>query len=128
LTVERANPEDAHRLLEKRHNLSASLSHVGTRQVRNDYALRSAGKFYLIERQAVMSGLRQAHVRVEERLDRWRCAVADQPIPQRPRKPAKQHRVNLRGSERNRNFDRKKAPKIWQAAQESGRRRGGDIG
>ena len=34
LTVEAANPDDAHRRLEKSHNLAASLSHVETRQVR----------------------------------------------------------------------------------------------
>jgi len=37
MTVEAANPDDAHRPLEKSHNLAASLSHVETRQVRNDY-------------------------------------------------------------------------------------------
>ena len=39
LTVEPANPDDAHRPLDKSHNLAASLSHVETRQVRNDYTL-----------------------------------------------------------------------------------------
>ena len=34
LTVEAANPDDAHRPLDKSHNLAASLSHVETRQVR----------------------------------------------------------------------------------------------
>ena len=37
MTVEAANPDDAHRPLEKSHHLAASLSHVETRQVRNDY-------------------------------------------------------------------------------------------
>jgi hypothetical protein len=40
LTVEPANADDAHRPLEKSHNLAASLSYVETRQVRNDYTLR----------------------------------------------------------------------------------------
>jgi transposase len=40
LTVEPASPDDAHRPLEKSHSLAASLSHVETRQVRNDYTLR----------------------------------------------------------------------------------------
>src|ERR1700674_4450973 len=39
LTVEAANADDAHRRLEKGHNLAASLSHVETRQVRPDYTL-----------------------------------------------------------------------------------------
>jgi hypothetical protein len=66
LTVEAANPDDAHRPLDKSHHLAASLSHVETRQVRNDYTLRWNGKLYQIERQAITTGLRRANVRVEE--------------------------------------------------------------
>jgi Integrase core domain len=134
LTVEAANPDDAHRPLDKSHNLAASLSHVETRQVRNDYTLRWDGKLYQIERQAVTTGLRKANLRVEQRLDgslavrhgeRYlpvhECA-ADQPKAARPEKAAKPpHRG--RGSDWDKNFDLKKAPKIWQAAQESGHRR-----
>src|SRR6266481_1201208 len=69
LTVEPANPDDAHRPLDKSHNLAASLSHMETRQVRNDYTLPWDGKLYQIERQAVVSGLRGANVRVEKRLN-----------------------------------------------------------
>jgi len=36
LTVEPANIDDAHRPLEKGHDLASSMSHVETRQVRND--------------------------------------------------------------------------------------------
>jgi hypothetical protein len=81
--------------------------------------------------------LRQAHVRVEQRLDGSLAARHGErylPVKEGARggrdetPTAKQHRVSRRGSERNRDFDRKKAPKIWQAAQESGHRRGGDIG
>ncbi len=98
LTVEPAHPDDAHRPLDKSHNLAASLSHVETRQVRPDYTLRWDGKLYQIERQAVVSGLRRANVRVEQRLDgslavrygeRYlpvkECAVADQPKARRRR-------------------------------------------
>jgi hypothetical protein len=136
LTVEAANPDDAHRRLEKSHNLAASLSHVESRQVRNDYTLRWDGKLYQIERRAVVSGLRGANVRVEQRLDgslavrygeRYlpvqECAVADKPKATRPVKLAKTPRGSGRGSDWNKNFDLKKAPKIWQAAQESGHRR-----
>jgi hypothetical protein len=49
------------------------------------------------------------------------CAVADKPKTARP--AAKTHRGG-RGSDWNKNFDLKKAPKIWQAAQGSGHRRG----
>jgi hypothetical protein len=140
LTVEAANPDDAHRPLDKSHNLAASLSHVETRQVRNDYTLRWDGKLYQIERRAVTTGLRRANVRVEQRLDgslavrhgeRYlavkECAAADKPKAARPAKAAKTHRASGRGSDWNKNFDLKKAPKIWQAAQESGHRRGEGI-
>jgi len=137
LTVEPSNPDDAHRLLDKSHNLPASLSHVETRQVRNDYTLRWDGQLYQIERQAVVSGLRRANVRVEKRLDgslsvRYgelylpvkECAVADKPNVSPPAKTAKAHHAGRRGSDWNKNFDLKKAPKVWQAAQASGHKRG----
>jgi transposase len=133
LTVEPANPDDAHRPLDKSHNLTASLSHVETRQVRNDYTLQWDGKFYQIEPRAVVSGLRRANVRVEQRLDgalavRYgekylpvtRCEAAAKKAPARaPAEPPKQRRQARRGSDWNRNFDLKKAPKIWQVTQES---------
>jgi hypothetical protein len=138
LTVEAANPDDAHRRLEKSHNLAASLSHVESRQVRNDYTLRWDGKLYQIERRAVVSGLRGANVRVEQRLDgslavrygeRYlpvsECPVVEQAKekPTRAVKPAKAHRGSRRrGSDWNKNFDFKKGPKVWQAAQASGYR------
>jgi hypothetical protein len=138
LTAEPAHPDDAHRRLDKSHNLAASLSHVETRQVRNDYTLRWDGKLYQIERQAVVSGLRGADVRVEKRLngslavrygERYlpakECAVADHHKTPRPAKPAQAHRrAGLRGSDWNRNFDLKKAPKVWQAALAPGHKRG----
>jgi len=138
LTVEPANPDDAHRPLDKSHNLAASLSRVETRQVRNDYTLRFDGELYQIDPRAVVSGLRGANVRVEQRLDgalavRYgekylpvtQCAPAEKkkaPAPA-PESTGKR-RQPQRGSDWNRNFDLKKAPKIWQAAQESGRRHG----
>ena len=138
MTVEAANPDDAHRRLEKGHNLVASLSHVETRQVRPDYTLRWDGKLYQIERQAVTTGLRGAKVRVEQRLDgslavrhgeRYlpiqECATADRPQAARPKsKPATKRRTGRRGSNWNKDFDLKKGPKVWQAAQLSGGRPG----
>ena len=138
LTVEPANADDAHRPLEKSHDLAASLSHVETRQVRNDYTLQWEGEFYQIEPRAVVSGLRRAKVRVEQRLDgalavrygekylpvtRCEVAVKKAPAPA-PAEPTGQHRQPRRGSDWNRHFDLKKAPKVWQATQESGCRRG----
>jgi hypothetical protein len=128
LTVEAANSDDAHRLLDKSHNLAASLSHVETRQVRNDYTLRWEGKLYQIGREAVVSGLRKANVRVEKRLDgslavrfgeRYlpvsRCTPAAKAITS-PVKPATPGRLpnRQRGREWGKNFDLKKGPKIWQ--------------
>lgn len=137
MTVEAANPDDAHRRLGKSHNLAASLSHVEKRQVRNDYTFPWDGKMYRIERQAVVSGLRGANVRVEQRLDgslavrfgeRYlpiqECAVAKKPEAAAVVKRAEGRRVNRRGSDWNKNFDLKKAPKMWQAAQASGTRAG----
>src|ERR1700678_2552512 len=69
LTVEPAHSDDAHRPLDKSHNLAEALSHVETRQVRNDYTIPLDADLYQIERQAVVSGLRKANVRVEKRLD-----------------------------------------------------------
>jgi biotin operon repressor len=131
MTVEPANPDDAHRRLEKGHNLVASLSHVETRQVRPDYTLRWDGKFYQIERQAVTTGLRRANVRVEQRLDgtlavrygeRYlpvqQCAVADRPKAPPPVKKPEKRRVRRRGSDWNKNLDLNKGPKLWQLMQE----------
>jgi transposase len=138
LTVEAANPDDAHRPLTKSHDLAASLSHVEHRQVRPDYTLRWVGKLYQIQRKAIRTGLRGAKVRVEKRLDgslavrhgdRYlpveECAVADQPKAARLVKPAqKKHHARQRGSDWDKNFDLKKAPPLWQAARSSGYRRG----
>ena len=140
MTVEAANPDDAHRRLEKSHNLAASLSHVETRQVRPDYTLRWDGRLYQIERQAITPGMRRADVRVEQRLDGslavrhgekylpvQECTAAEKRKAARPVKAAKPKRPSRRGSDWDKNFDLKKAPKIWQAADQSGHRRGGVI-
>jgi Integrase core domain len=129
LTVEPAHPDDAHRPLDRNHDLAASLSHVETRQVRNNYTIPLDAELYQIEREAIVSGLRKASVRVEKRLDgsiavrfreRYlpvsRCtATAKTKAPVKPatprRPPDRQH-----GSEWGKNFDLKKGPKIWQVA------------
>ena len=130
MTVEPAHPDNAHRPLDKSHNLDASLSHVETRQVRNDYTIPVDGELYQIETRAVVSGLRKADVRVEKRLDgslavrfgeRYlpvsRCIAATKtkaPPAKRttPRRPTSRQR----GSNWFRNFDLKKGPKTWQVA------------
>ena len=130
------HPDDAHRPLEKSHHLEASLSHVETRQGRNHYAFPWGGEWYRIERESVVSGLRGATVRVEARLDGSLAVrfhdrylkVGKFPAPERSAKPAKtkpvrKSRTTKPGSEWKENFDLKKGPKIWQAAQESGYRK-----
>ncbi len=137
LTVEPGHPDDAHRSLDKSHNLAASLSHVETRQVRNDYTLRFDGQLYRIERSAVVTGLRGANVRVENRLDgAMAVRYGEKYLPvktivpaEKKKSPAvKQARArrssgSKRWSDWGKNFDLKKAPKIWQAAQQSGNKR-----
>jgi transposase len=142
LTVEAANPDDAHRRLDKSHSLAASLSHVETRQVRNDYTLRFESELYQIEQQAITTGLRGANVRVEKRLDgtlavRYGekylpvklCLPAEKKVSEPPpvKPPDKRSRQPQRGSNWNQNFDLKKGPKIWQAAQGSGRKTSEDA-
>jgi hypothetical protein len=135
MTVAATNPDDAHRPLEKSHQLAASLSYVETRQVRPDYTLRWDGKLYQIERRAVVAGLRGASVRVEKRLDgslavrhggRYlpvqECAAADRPKATAPRKPAKAPKPPA-GKRWNNDVLFGKGPKIWQAIQASGHRR-----
>ena len=60
LAVAPANADDAHRPLEKHHDLAAILSHVESRQVNNDYTIRLEAKIYQIARQDVCAGLRGA--------------------------------------------------------------------
>jgi len=130
LTMTAAHPDDAHRPLDRSHCLEASLSHVETRQVRNDYTIPLDGELYQIERRAVVSRLRKVNVRVEKRLDgsiavrfgeRYlpisRCMEAAKtkapPLKHTsPRRPPR----NPQGREWGRNFDLKKGPKIWQVS------------
>lgn len=69
LVVAPDNPTDAHRPLEKEHDLAAALCVVDTRQVGNDYTIQLDGKRYQIAVGAVRAGLRGSNIRVERRLD-----------------------------------------------------------
>src|SRR5258708_470945 len=69
LAVQPADPADAHRPLDKEHDLAAILSHVEPRQVTNDYTVRYDAKVYQIDRRDIRTGMRKAWVRVEQRLD-----------------------------------------------------------
>jgi hypothetical protein len=63
--VKPANPDNAHRPLEKHHDLAAILSHVETRRVANDYTIHFESKVYQIASKDVGAGLRGSDVRVE---------------------------------------------------------------
>jgi hypothetical protein len=135
LAVEPANADDAHRPLERQHNLAAILSHVEKRQVNNDYTIQLDTKIYQIARKDVCTGLRGAYVRAEKRRDgsvavRFRdrylsiTRVLQRPkvTPAKPA-PTKPKAQPVKRSQWNKDFDFKKAPKIWQAAESSGARR-----
>ena len=132
LAVEPANADDAHKPLEKHHDLAAILSEVDSRRVNNDYTIQFETKIYQIARKDIGAGLRGATVRVEQRRD---CTVAvrfgerylnitqcDQRPPRPVTKPAKsplKPGQPARRSSWGRNFDLKDAPKIWQVANSS---------
>jgi biotin operon repressor len=104
LTVRPVVADNAHRHLGNEHSLAATLSHVETRQVANDYTLRFENKLYQMARASVCAGLRGGTVWMEKRLDgtlavRFRdryltvneClarpkAAAVQPVPVQPPK------------------------------------------
>ncbi len=69
LVVVAANPTDAHRPLDRIHDLAAALSRVEGRQIANDYTFRFQRRLYQIAKEHVRPGLRGAQVRVEARLD-----------------------------------------------------------
>jgi biotin operon repressor len=135
IAVAPANPDDAHRPLAKQHDLAAILSHVEKRRVNADYTFPLEAKTYRILRQDICTGLRGAHIRVEQRRDGSVAACFNgrhlrverceqQPkvaLPQRDQKKAL--RKPTPRSTWNQNFDLKNGPKVWQAAQQSGAKR-----
>jgi hypothetical protein len=132
IAVAPASTDDAHRPLEKQHDLAAVLSHVETRRVNNDYTIQWEAKIYQVARESICVGLRGAVVRVEKRRagslavrfrDQYlRISQCDQRPKVTPSKPAtiRPQTKLAKGSEWRKNFDLKKSPKIWQAAQGSG--------
>lgn len=69
LAVEAREPQDAHRPLEKSHDLDAILSNVESRRVKSDYTFQFEGRQYVIERADIRTGLRGADIRIEKRRD-----------------------------------------------------------
>ena len=100
----------------------------------NDYTVRLDTKIYQIARKDICTGLRGADVRVEKRRDgcvavRFRDRYLHiEECAQRPKVTSSKAPKTtatakpLKPSEWNKNFDLRKAPKIWQAAQASGAR------
>jgi len=132
LAVTPANADDAHRRLEKHHDLAATLSHVEDRRVNNNYTFPLGAKIYRIVRKDVCTGLRGAYIRLEQRRDgsvaarfrdRYltveRCEQRPKVTPAKPAKTKPQGKP-VKKSEWNKHFDLKKSPKVWQAAQGSG--------
>jgi hypothetical protein len=134
LAVMPAQADDAHRPLEKHHDLAAILSHVEKRRVNNDYTFPLDTKIYQIARQDICAGLRGAFVRVEQRRDgsvaaRFRdrylriAECAQRPKVNSAQPPqTKPQSQPVKRSEWNKDFDLKKGPKLWQAARRSGAR------
>jgi hypothetical protein len=127
LAVQPAHPDDAHRPLEKQHDLAAILSHVESRRVNNDYTIQLDTKIYQVARQDIRAGLRGAVVRIEKGRDgsvavQFRDRYLGISIcEQRPKLPAPKlvdkARPPLKPSKATawgKNFDLKKSPKIWQ--------------
>jgi len=131
-----ANRDDAHRPLEKHHDLAAILSHVEKRRVNADYTFPFGAKTYRILRQDICTGLRGAYIRVEQRRDTTvaacfqgkylrieRCEQRPKVTPPTLSEQSKKPRKPAQRSTWDKEFDLKKGPKVWQAAQASGGRR-----
>lgn len=141
LVVAPAHPADAHRALGAESELAASLCHVESREVDNDYTIRLDGKRYRILSSGMPTGLRGAIVRVERRLDaslqlRFRdryfslaeCPIPTKPAPQdhspekpghtsKPPAPSKAYRQSMR------TFLQKPSVPMWQAVKDRTRTR-----
>jgi hypothetical protein len=135
LTVPPGNPDNAHRPLDKHHDLAAILSHVESRKVGNDYTIQFDSKVYQIASKDVRAGLRGGDVRVEKRRDesiavRFRnryLAVSRCELRPKQGKPkaAKRPQAPItarKPSNWNKNFDLQKSVPLWKAANSSGAR------
>jgi hypothetical protein len=96
--VKPAHPDDAHRKLERQHELAAILCHVESRTVNNGYTIEYEAQRYRIEPADVRTGLRNAVVRVEQRRDGTiavrfrdqylRCQECERPEPAGQARPS----------------------------------------
>jgi hypothetical protein len=124
-TVVARGATDAHRPLDKEHDLASILSHVEERIVTSDYTLRYQGKVYQMGRSEIRPGLRGGRVRVEQRLDgslavqfrqRYLGVTECQPQPKvtapRPSRAVKSPRPKA-ASDWMKNFQLQKGPPMW---------------
>ena len=119
------------------HDLASILSRVELRQVHQDYTVRFQGSQYWIRRQDVVTGLRGAAVRVEQRLNgslamtfRGRglhfelctpvlgadVARSETKPPAKTRRP----KIDAQRPPWGKNYDRRKDIPLWQAAKSRG--------
>jgi len=135
-TVRPADPGDAHRPLGKEHNLASILSRVELRQVQRDYTVQFQGSQYRIQSEDIVTGLRGAAVRVEQRWDdslalsfqgralRFEPCLtavkhAPPPAPDRPAKPRRPP-MNSQRTPWGKNYERMQDIPIWKAAKARG--------
>lgn len=131
-----AETGDAHRCLGKDHDLASILSRVETRQVHRDYTVHFHNRLYRIERDDIVTGLRGAQVRIEQRgegrlamsfrgkLVRFQeCSRAVKTVPVQPvQKPPRKNNSTTQAQRKtwNRSFKQMKDIPLWQAAKARG--------
>ena len=125
---------DLHRPLTPEIDLAASLSHVESRVIDNDYTISFAGRRYRIGRQDVRAGMKRQSLRVELRLDGTLKAryeghyveiaecgpKAPAPVAAPKKPPRKDHNAGD-NSYWMEGFWEHPAPPIWRAIEESNR-------
>jgi DNA-binding CsgD family transcriptional regulator len=135
-TVQAAEAADAHRPVGQQHDLAAILRRVELRQVQTDYTVQFQGSKYQILREDIVTGLRGAAVRIEQRLDgslhmsfqgsylRWEaCTTAKKTsAPPTPERPAKTRRpaMNSQRTPWGQEYARMKDIPLWQAVRARG--------
>lgn len=125
---------NAHRPLTAEIYLAASLSHVETRVIDNDYTISFAGRRYQIASRDVQAGMKRQSLRVELRLDgtlkaRYEgrygeIAECGPPAPAGPAAPRKPPRRNHNAGGKSRwmeGFWERPAPPMWLAIEKSNR-------
>ena len=127
--------EDLHRPLTEQIDLAASLSHVESRVITNDYTFSFVGQRYQIARTDVEAGMKRARLRVELRLDgtlkaRYQgryvtiSACGQRPVAA-PKPAAKSLRRDHNAGGKSRwmeGFWSQPGPPLWQAIRDSNNR------